>query len=252
MKHGYLKTNHEIEIMREGGKRLRKAMDELVPKITVGITTSEIDSEAERLIVAQGGLPSFKTVKGYSWSTCLPVNEETVHTPPSKRKLVDGDLLTVDIGMLYQGLHTDFAISFVVGKSTDKKVEDFLETGKIALKKGIEQAKVGNRIGHISKAIYDTVYKPGYFILKELTGHGIGKELHEDPYVLNYLDRPIEKTMQIRPGLVVAIEVIYSLGTEEIAYEKEGDWSIITADRSLSACFEHTVAITEENTHILT
>lgn len=248
----HLKTEQEIKIMEEGGKRLRAAVAELVPKVKVGMTTNDIDQEAERLIRQHGGLPSFKTVEGYKWTTCLPINEQVVHTPPSNRVLKDGDLLTIDIGMLYEGYHTDYATSLLVGEKRDQKVIDFLETGKRALKKGIEQAKAGNYLGAISQVIEEEVYSHHYFILRELTGHGIGKELHEDPYVLNYLDRPVQKTMKIKPGLVVAIEVIYSMGTEEIAYEDRGGWSIRSSDKSLTACFEHTVAIRAENTNILT
>lgn len=248
----HLKTPAEIKIMEECGKKLRDTVEELIPFIKEGMTTLEIDKEAERLLVKNGAESSFKKVDGYSWSTCLPINEQTVHTPPTKRVLKAGDVLTLDIGAFYKGFHTDTATTFVIGGKTDQDTQKFLDAGKIALQKGIAQVNAGNHLGHISQVMEKEICGNGYFILKQLTGHGIGKELHEDPYVLNFLDKPIEKTYKMRPGLVIAVEIIYSQGTEEIAYEDETEWSIITDDHSLSACFEHTIAITEENAYILT
>ncbi|MGB9882915.1 MAG: type I methionyl aminopeptidase [Microgenomates group bacterium] len=247
-----LKTDEEIKIMAEGGKKLRKVVEKLLKRIKPGMTTLAIDQEAEKLIEQEEGKPSFKTVKGYHWTTCLPVNEQVVHTPPSSRVLKNGDLLTLDIGFYFKGYHTDYATTFVVGNNTDKKINYFLEVGKRTLKKAIDQAKVGYRLGDISEVIEKNIYQAGFFILKDLTGHGIGKQLHEDPYVFNYQERPKEKTLLIKPGLTIAIEVIYSMGTEEIAYEKDDNWSIISKDKSLTACFEHTVAVTKDGPLVLT
>jgi methionyl aminopeptidase len=154
--------------------------------------------------------------------------------------------------MFYKGYHTDFATSFIVGALSNDKITDFLKTGKQTLINAIASAKAGNRLGHISDTIEKGISGSGYFILKELTGHGIGKTLHEDPYVFGFNEKPINKTMLIKPGLTIAIEVIYSLGTEEIVHEKNNNWSIITADMTMSACFEHTIAITENKTLIIT
>ncbi|GIW64080.1 MAG: hypothetical protein KatS3mg092_0013 [Patescibacteria group bacterium] len=175
-----------------------------------------------------------------------------VHTPPSDRVLKNGDILTVDIGMYFKGYHTDYATTFVVGKTDNKEIINFLEVGKRTLKKAINQVRVGQRLGKVSETIEDEITKAGYFILKDLTGHGIGKKLHMEPYVFNFRERPTEKTLIIRPGLTIAIEVIYSMGTEEIAYEKDNDWSIISRDKSLTACFEHTIAVTEKQVLVLT
>jgi len=246
------KTDEEMRIMMEGGKKLKAAVSLLLPFVKVGMTTREIDREAERLILSQGADISFKRVKGYHWTTCLPINEQVVHTPPGKRVIKDGDILTIDIGAYYRGFHTDYATTFIVGNKKDKKTDDFLKIGEEALQKAILQAKNGNYVGQISQAIEKTIYPAGYHIMEQLTGHGVGHELHEDPFIPGFLDVPIEKTLKIRPGLVIAIEVIYSMGTEEIAYEKDDSWSIVTSDGSLSACFEHTVAITDKNTYILT
>lgn len=248
----HLKTEKEIETMREGGALLMKVMEELLPHVKEGVTTQKIDTTADALIHKVGGSSSFKRVPGYRWSTCLPVNEQVVHTPPSSRILKQSDILTIDIGMFYKGLHTDYATTVVVGNVATPEVLQFLKIGEETLKKAIPLAKAGNYIGQISELVQHDIYANGYFILKELTGHGVGRDLHEDPYVPNYLDRPVEKTYKIKPGLVVAIEVIYSMGTEKIAYERGDDWSIRTKDNSLSACFEKSVAVTAENTCILT
>ncbi len=247
-----LKTAREIKLMEDGGKKLREVAETLLSHIKPGMTTMEIDSEAEELIKRQGGESSFKSVKGFRWTTCLPINEQVVHTPPSDRVLKEGDVLTVDIGMYYRGFHTDYAETIVVGGVQKDTVKRFLTIGKDTLVEAIKQAKAGNHVGNISAVIEHKIRGAGYFILKELTGHGIGRKLHEDPFVFGYLDKPIEKTPIIKPGLVIAIEIIYSMGSEAIVYEEGSDWSIRTADSSLSACFEQTVAVTNKNTLILT
>lgn len=247
-----LKTEEEITVMAESGKRLKAVVKELLPLIRAGITTLDIDKKAEELIKKQGGDSSFKTVPGYLFSTCLTVNEQIVHTKPCNRVLKDGDVLTLDIGMLYRGWHTDYAITKVVGgESKDEKINKFLKIGENTLYLAIKEAKIGNRLGAISQVIEREIKGNGYFIIKELTGHGIGKKLHEDPYVFGFVERPIDKTLLIKNGLVIAIEIIYAMGTEEMVYEKD-NWSIMTKDRSLSACFEHTIAITEKGPIILT
>ncbi|MEK7177299.1 MAG: M24 family metallopeptidase, partial [Patescibacteria group bacterium] len=188
----HLKSSQEIAVMAEGGKRLKAVIADLLPLIKVGITTKEIDDRAEQLIKMQGGKSSFKTVSGYLFSTCTPINEQIVHTKPSQRILKNGDVLTLDIGMLYKGLHTDYAITKVVGgESKDQKINKFLKIGEETLYQAIRQAKIGNRLGQISEVIEKAIKGNGYFIIKELTGHGIGKKLHEDPYIFGFVDRPI-------------------------------------------------------------
>jgi len=237
--------------MIEGGKRLKEVVNILRLKIKPGVTTRQIDSQAEELINKMGGEPSFKRVKGYTWSTCISLNEQIVHTPPSGRIIADGDMLTIDIGMYYKGFHTDFAYTLAIG-SRDKKVEEFLQTGKKALRSALAKAKKGRRLGEISYAIETEVKSKKYSVVRELTGHGIGRKLHEDPMITGYVDIPIDKTIVIKRGLVIAIEVIYAMGRSEMEYEHDSDWSIKTADGSLSACFEKTVAITDTKTIILT
>lgn len=247
----HLKTKEEIAIMQEGGYRLRKVVNELIPWIKEGMTTNEVDKEAERLILAQGGKSSFKLVKNYYWTTCLPINQQVVHTPPSTRILKNGDILTIDIGMYYKGFHTDYADTIAIGE-VDRDIKLFLDVGKRTLKKAINCVHVGNNLNTISGVIEDEIYGNGYKIMKELTGHGIGRELHEDPYVFGFRQKTKQKSIIMQEGLVIAIEIIYSKGTENITYEKDDDWSIVTEDGSISACFEHTVAITHKGTIVLT
>lgn len=248
----HLKTDEEIAIMKEAGHRLKKVMAELIPTVKTGKSTRAIDAYAEKLIKSHGGEPGFKRVKGYKWATCLCINEQVVHTPPSDRLLQDGDVLTIDIGFFYKGFHTDHATTLVVGSKKDHKIEHFLKVGRQTLVHAINAVKRDHYIGEISQVIEREITKNKFYILKELTGHGVGHDLHEEPYIPGFVDRPVRSTYKIRPGLVVAIEVIYSIGTEKIAYEKGSDWSIVTQDGSMSACFEHTVAVTSKNTIILT
>lgn len=246
-----LKSESEIKIMIEGAKRLKRVVSELMPQVKAGVMTLALDEEAEQLIKKFGGQSSFKRVKGYSWSTCISINEEIVHTPPSKRIIKTGDVVTIDIGIYYQGFHVDYADTVVVGPAKPE-VKRFLEVGKSTLQKSIEQAIVGNYLGDISKALEMGIEGAGYFIARELTGHGVGRELHEEPFIPGYLNKDRHKTMKIVPGLVIAIEAIYSVGSRDIMYDPTDEWSILSADRSLSACFEHTVAITRQGSLVIT
>ena len=166
-----LKSDQEIRIMMEGGKRLKAVIGELLPLIREGITTKEIDSRAEELIKEQSGESSFKTVSGYLWTICSPINEQIVHTKPSNRILKEEDVLTLDIGMLYQGLHTDYAITKIVGNNKDAKINKFLKIGEETLYKAIKEATIGKRLGLISSVIEKKITGNGYFVIKELTGH---------------------------------------------------------------------------------
>lgn len=248
----HLKTEGEIRIMQEAGLKLKKVVAELLPFIKPGITTKKIDEKAEELIKKYGGQPSFKKVKNYFWATCLPINEQAVHTPPSERTIEESDLLTVDVGLFDRGFHTDFATSFIVGTKGEQRKDYFLKVGEKTLEKALAKVKKGNYLGEVSQTIENEIKKAGFFILKELTGHGIGKQLHEDPYVPGFLSGSLTNTYKMRPGLVIAVEVIYSKGTQDIVFEKGSEWSIKTKDGSLAACFEHTVAISNDGTLILT
>lgn len=246
------KTWDELQIMMQCGKILKTTVDELVPLVKEGITTLEVDKKATELIHKLGGEVSFSKVPGYKWATCLPVNEQIVHTPPSDYRLKEGDVLTIDIGAFLKGFHTDYATMVVIGGKPDPEVKKFLDVGEKALENAIKVAEKAEYLGEISESIENDIYGNDYFILHELTGHGIGRELHEAPYVPGVLDRPIKSTPKIKDGLAVAIEVIYSMGTEHIKHEDGNSWSIVTSDGSLSACFEKTIAFFDKKMFILT
>lgn len=255
----HYKTPEEIEIMRQGGKILAEVLFETIDKVKPGVTELEIDKIAEELILKKGGYPGFKKVRGYHHATCISTNNVVVHGIPSNRILEEGDIVGIDCGVLFKGFNTDMAQTVrVTGVRKDLKkpdvfeVDKFLETGKKALKKAISVAVEGNRIGDISKTIQDIVEGQNYSIVRSLIGHGVGKKLHEEPEVPGYLSKKIEKTSKLLPGMTIAIEVIYNMGSPEVSYSSADGWTISTSDGSLSGLFERTVAITESGTEVLT
>ncbi len=245
-----LKTDKEIELMKVGGSILRDVLKEAVAYSAPGRTTQEVDQMMEKKIVRAGAEPGFKKIKGYRWGSCISINEQIVHTPPSKRIIKAGDVVTIDAGVFYRGLHTDSSYSFQVGKK-DPDIEVFLQTGKNVLEKAIKTAKAGNHIGHISEVIFEGIKRKGYSVVLQLTGHGVGKELHEAPQIPCFNEKPVSKTPLIMNGMTLAIEIMYTMGRGDMEYESDG-WSIKTADNSISASFEHTVAIKQNKTLILT
>lgn len=247
-----IKTTQEISLMRQGGQILKKIMDALLPQVAVGVSTNFINEKAEELIKQYGVEPSFKTVKGYRWATCLPVNAQIVHTPPSDRLLADGDLLTIDIGVCFKSYHTDYAISLIVDNGQNSSRTRFLAAGRQALERGIGAARAGARVGDISRAIYETVSADGYFVVKNLTGHGIGRRLHEDPLIPGYIDKPPDQTAELKAGMTLAVEVIYAMGKSEMKSESGSKWSLVTGDGRPAACFEKTIAVTQNKAFILT
>jgi methionyl aminopeptidase len=249
------KTKKDIDLMREGGGKLGAILQKLLAMAEPGVSLLEIDSYAGKLIREAGAKPSFTTVAGYSWPTCLCVNEVVVHGIPTARKLENGDILTIDTGLIYGGFHADTAWTKIVGIDTSEdklKKEHFLKTGQEALKKAIDLAQIGGRIGDISRSTQAIIEKEGYSIVKSLVGHGVGRELHEDPQVPNYLRGAVENTYSFRGGETIAIEPIYAMGGGSVVYENNDGWTIATRDRSLAAVFEHSVAVTEDGPLVLT
>ncbi len=254
------KTPEEIEIMRHGGKILSDVLWEVMDFIKPGVTEIEIDSLAERLILEKGGEAGFKKVKGYKYATCISTNNVVVHGIPSDYALKEGDIIGVDCGVFYKGFNTDMSHTIKVEsqksevKSLDKdEIDRFLETGEKALKEAIKVAIPDNHIGNISKTIQDIVEKEnGYSIVRSLIGHGVGKNLHEDPEVPGFLSKKIEKTPRLRPGMTIAIEVIYNMGKPDVSFYNKDGWTIGTADGTPSGLFERTVAIKENGVEILT
>jgi len=249
-----LKSSEEIAIMAEGGKKLGEILAEVLGKIRPGLNTLEIDSWIEDRIVNAGGTPSFKMVPRYHWSSCVGLNEEVVHSVPKKDKIIkENDLLKIDLGMFWKGFHTDMAWTIQV-QSSKFKVQSylgkFLGTGERALREAIKVARVGNRVGHISRAIGEVIESEGYVPVKVLTGHGIGRKLHEEPMLPGFLKEKIENTPELKPGMTLAIEVIYNQGKSEVVVQDDG-WTISTKDGKISGLFEQTIAITKSSPLIL-
>ncbi|HUS60392.1 MAG TPA: type I methionyl aminopeptidase [Nevskiaceae bacterium] len=243
-----IRTSGQIEIMKEGGKRLGWVFGQVLAKVKPGIKLSELDQLAETLIKKQKGKPSFKMVKDYHWATCINVNQGVVHGIPGEYQLKNGDVVSLDMGMFYKGLHTDMARSIRMGSS---EVNEFLETGKSVLGKAIKVARVGKRIGHISQMIESQIKKAGFSPVRALTGHGVGKKLHEEPQIPCFLKTEIKKTPLIKPGMSLAIEVIYTQGSPRLVLG-EDNWTIETADGSLAGLFEDTVIVTKKKPLVLT
>jgi methionyl aminopeptidase len=247
-----VKTPEEITSMRTGGKKLGGILQELLTMSTVGVNLLDLEKHARKRVKEVGGEPSFTTVEGYPYLTCLCINEEVVHGMPRDYRLCDGDILTIDIGMIYKGLHTDTASSILIGQTKDSKKEQFLKTGEIALEKAISVATAGNRVGDISSAIQTTIEAAGYHVVMDLTGHGVGKVLHEEPMIPEYIRGDIGRTPLLVNGMTLAIEVIYAMGQGSILYKSNDGWTLESKDRSLTATFEHTILVGDEKSDVLT
>lgn len=246
------KTRQEIEIMREGGRKLGTILQEFLAKSVPGTNLLVLESHAKKRIAEEGGIPSFPTVEGYPFVTCLCINEEVVHGMPRNYCLKQGDILTIDIGMMYKGLHTDTAWSICVGGVTDEAKMQFLQAGENALWKAIAVSIAGKRVGDISEAIQTTIEGAGFAVVKDLTGHGVGKILHEEPMIPEYVQGDIGKTPLLVEGMTLAIEVIYAKGNGSIVYQGEDGWTLQSRDRSLTATFEHTILVGKEKSDVLT
>ncbi len=263
----YKKTEKEIAIMAAGGKILAEVLFKILDYARPGVSELELDAMAEKLIREKGGEPGFKKVPGYKHTICVSTNSVVVHGIPTEHKLREGDVLGIDCGVYYEGFHTDMAETIRIGAREahdpptatqleagvgSPRVDTFLNTGKRALNEAIKMAKPGNRIGHISKTIQDIVEGGGYSVVRSLIGHGVGRELHEEPEVPGYLNRKIEKTPLLMEGITIAIEVIYNMEKKEVVLTNDDGWTISTADGSISGLFERTVAITKNDLVILT
>jgi methionyl aminopeptidase len=238
----------EMAIMKDNGQKLKQVMEEVLSKVKPGVTLQELEEVAVRKIKALGGKPSFKMVPRYHWATCLNLNEGVVHGIPDETVIKKGDLVSVDAGFYSQGFHTDMARTVEVGT---KKETQFLEAGKKALERAISQVKPGKRVGDISLAIEQTIKKAGYSPVRRLTGHGVGRQLHQEPTIPCFLKEEVRKTPLLKKGMVLAIEVIYTLGKPDIFVADDG-WTIRTQDGKIAALFEETVAVGADGPLILT
>lgn len=243
------KSRREIELMRESGMMLSKTRKELEKHIKPGISTYQLDLIAEEYILSLGGKPNFKGYEGFPGTMCTSINEEVVHGIPKKdRILKDGDIITLDLGVVYKGYHSDSAWTYAVGK-VDRETLKLMEVTKGSLMAGIKAAVSGNRVSDISGAIEDYIKPYGYGIVEDLTGHGIGRELHEDPIVPNF--RTGKKGALLSPGMTICIEPMVNAGTKEVKLLDDG-WTFVTKDHKMSAHYELMIVITENGNEILT
>lgn len=234
--------------MAEGGKILAKIIREIAKQIRPGITTKYLDKVAADLIFRLGAKPAFKGFNNYPAVLCTSINEEIVHAVPSKRVLKDGDILTLDLGIKFKGYCTDMAITLPIGK-VDNQIKELIATTKKSLEIAIKQCKSGNHLGDIGWAIQNYTEKNGFNVIRDLVGHGIGKSVHEDPQILNYGEK--RTGPKLVEGMVLALEPMICIGNYEIEKCADG-FAYRTKDRSLSAHFEHTVAITKRGPIVLT
>jgi methionyl aminopeptidase len=242
------KSAAEIDTMARAGRIVADTLALLEERIQPGVTTAELDAAAEEFIRSRGGEPTFKGYKGYPAATCLSPNDMVVHGIPGKRRLADGDILSVDVGVTLEGFVADSAWTFPVG-SISPEAQRLLDACKAALDAGIEQARVGNSIGDISQAVQTVTEAAGFSVIRSLVGHGVGRSMHEDPQVPNFVSS--YRGPELKEGMTIAIEPMITAGAPDV-FIHEDEWSISTSDGSLAAHFEHTVAVTAEGPRILT
>ncbi len=243
-----IKSGEEIELIRQSSRIVAETLKLLESRIKPGVTTLELDRMAEEFIRSRGGVPSFKGYRGFPASICTSVNSEVVHGIPGNRVLEEGDIISIDVGVFKDGYHGDGAATFGVG-AISEEAKRLLEVTQRALMAGIAEAKAGNRIIDISRAIQQTVERAGFSIVRDLVGHGIGRNVHEEPQVPNFVTPG--GSPQLMAGMTLAIEPMVNIGGYEIRIADD-NWTVVTKDGSLSAHFEHTVAIKEDGAEILT
>ena len=243
-----LKTKDEIEIMRHAGAIVARTLDMVGQEIKPGMTTAQLDKIIENFIRSQGAEPAFLGYQGFPASACISIDEEVVHGIPGKREIKEGDIVSVDVGSIVEGFHGDSARTYAVGQTNEEKLR-LMEYTQKSLMRAIDKARKGNKLGEISATVQQVAEEQGYGVVRRLVGHGIGRELWEEPQVPNFgspTDGPILKT-----GMVVAIEPMINLGSFEVKTMPDG-WTVVTADGQPSAHFEHMVAITDNGPDILT
>jgi methionyl aminopeptidase len=243
----YLRDRTEIEAIRASAQLVARTLEKLAKEVRPGITTAELDRSAEAFIREHGARPAFKGYRGFPASICPSVNEEVVHAIPGPRRLIEGDLIGIDVGVEMDGYFGDAAFTFPVGEVSDE-AKRLLQVTRESLMLGIAQAKAGRRIGDISHAIQAHAESQGFSVVRELLGHGIGRAMHEEPQVPNF--GPPDRGPKLMAGQVLAIEPMVNIGRPEVATLADG-WTVVTKDGSLSAHFEHTVAVGTDGPEIL-
>jgi len=250
-----LKSAEELDKMRKAGRITAGTIGRVLEAVVPGATTADLDAVAEEYIAEQGAVPSFKGYRGASKAPfpatiCASLNDEIVHGIPSKdRRLEEGDLLSLDFGAIWQGFHSDSAVTVFVGMAPSAEAERLVKTTEAALDAAIAEVLPGGKLSDIGHAIETVATREGFGIVREYGGHGIGRSLHEDPFIQNW-GKP-DRGPEMRPGLVIAVEPMLNLGEDETAITPDG-WTVVTADGSLSAHFEHTVAVTRGGHEVLT
>jgi len=244
-----IKSAREIELMREAGRLLAEVHDELSLFIKPGISTKDIDKLGEKLIRDRGCIPNFLNYNGYPASICVSVNDEVVHGIPNKHRILqDGDIVSLDAGLIYKGYHSDAARTHAVG-TISESAQQLINVTRQSFFEGIKYAKAGNRLHDISNAIAAYAESFGYGVVRDLVGHGIGTALHEDPQIPNF--KQLRRGMKLMPGMTLAIEPMINAGTWEVCW-LDDDWTVVSEDGSLSAHYENTVLITDGEPEILT
>jgi methionyl aminopeptidase len=243
-----LKSKREIDIMRDASRIVGEILAVLRPLCQPGVSTLELDRVAEEETLRRGAQPAFKGYRGYPRTLCTSINHEVVHGIPSERRLADHDVIGLDFGVVYKGYYGDAAVTVPVG-SVSPELETLLRVTEESLYLGIDQMVPGNHLADISRAIQTHAESHGYTLVREFGGHGIGKRLHEDPMVLNYVANG--RGIRLKPGLVLAVEPMVNLGRSDVRILSDG-WTVVTLDGRPSAHFEHTIAITESGPEILT
>lgn len=244
-----IKSAREIELMREAGRLLAEVHEEMAAFIKPGISTKDIDKYGEQLIRERGCIPNFLNYNGYPASVCVSVNDEVVHGIPNKNRILqEGDIVSLDAGLIYKGYHSDAARTYGVG-NISKEAQQLIDVTRQSFFEGIKFAKAGNRLHDISNAIAAYAESFGYGVVRDLVGHGIGTALHEDPQIPNF--KQLRRGMRLVPGMTLAIEPMINAGTWEVCW-LDDDWTVVSADGSLSAHYENTVLITDGEPEILT
>ena len=243
-----IKSEHEIELMREAGRILSIVHDEMAKIIRPGISTMDINRRGEEVINSYGCIPSFLNYRGYPASICISVNDEVVHGIPSKKRILqEGDIVSLDAGVIYKGYHSDAARTHAVGEISEED-QRLIDVTKQSFFQGVKMARAGNHLFDISKTIQDYAEGHGFSVVREMVGHGIGQKLHEEPQVPNY--KPIGRGMKLRPGMTLAIEPMINKGAKDI-WILDDDWTCVTRDSQNSAHYENTVLITEGEPELL-
>lgn len=242
-----LRLPDEIEKARASNRIVAEVLSRLREKIRPGVKTKDLDKFAEEIAEKRGAKPAFKGYRGYPHSLCISINEEVVHGMPSKRVLQEGDIVGLDFGIYYQGFYGDSAITLPVGKVAEKALR-LMQVTEQSLYAGIEQAREGNRLGDVSAAVQNMVESAGFSVVRDFVGHGIGRNLHEEPQIPNFGEKG--RGIELKKGMILAIEPMVNVGEYNVKVLPDG-WTVVTKDGSLSAHFEHSIAITENSPDIL-